>query len=88
VTEQELAARLEHIERIVGEIREEVRAFRESQTEILIWRAEVEGRLRDGNRRFESMEDKMKDKLDKKLLIAYLAGAAGGAAGLIKLIGG
>ena len=82
-----LGSKLDDIALILKDLKTEIKTLNEAHTNIRVWKAEIEERLKNGNKRFEQIEKTLNNKLDKTLILAYILGAVGGAAGLIKLLG-
>lgn len=51
-----------------------------------VWRAQIEARLASGSEHINTLQTELREKVDKRTVMAYLAGAAGGSALLMKLI--
>ena len=88
MSESEMRAKLDHILKAIEKIETVIERNTNDQRALMIWRATVEEQLRQGTRSFAELRLELANKLDKKIVLAYMAGAAGGAAALVRLLGG
>ena len=87
-TEQQLIAisgKLDNLIDDMEDIKKSVKATEAHQLSVEVFKATTLQRLAEAEQELATLETR---KLDKALLLAYLAGSACGGATLVKLIGG
>lgn len=84
----ELKMSLEQIRQIIVEIREAIKILTVQSTAHEIWKAEAGQKFHHGHQEFQRLREEMAQKVDKRTVLAYLAGAVAGTAGLVKILGG
>jgi len=85
---EKLVARVESLYESISEVKEELRQQVHIGQKLEAWKAETNERLAHGVQRMDRIEESFKACVKKETAMAYVAGAAGGAALLMKMLGG
>jgi septation ring formation regulator EzrA len=88
MSESEIKATLVHIRDTLDRLEQKLNKVARHAEDLRIWRAEVDARLRVGSQEFSELKAELETKINKTTVLAYLAGAAGSGAALMKLFGG
>lgn len=83
-----LNSKLDQVLERLDDLRESQDMHRSQLQAFEVWKATIEGRLAQGTERMNAQQMEIDQRVKKETILAWVLGSAGGAAGLMKLLGG